>query len=56
MKGNKDGFWKRTRKTWLTVGIVLFIVCMAIEIWLGNYGSLVLIIPALYLNSIRRTL
>ena len=44
-----------TKEVFINIGLVSIIVAIVIEIYLGNYVTLALIIPFLYLLSIRKT-
>lgn len=43
----------RARKTWLTIGLFVFIITIVFEMILGNFAFLVLIVPFLYLLNLR---
>lgn len=44
---------ERAKKTWLTIGLIAFVITMICEILLGNYAFLALIAPFLYLLNLR---
>ena len=44
---------ERAKKTWLTIGLIAFVITMVCEILLGNFAFLALIVPFLYLLNLR---
>lgn len=44
---------ERAKKTWLTIGLIAFVITMVCEIVLGNFAFLALIVPFLYLLNLR---
>lgn len=50
VKRNKK---ERAKKTWLTIGLVAFVLTMICEVLLGNFAFLALIVPFLYLLNLR---
>lgn len=46
VKRNKK---ERAKKTWLTIGLIAFVITMICEVLLGDFAFLVLIVPFLYL-------
>ena len=50
VKRNKK---ERAKKTWLTIGLVAFVLTMVLEALLGKFVFLALIIPFLYLLNLR---
>lgn len=50
IKRNKK---ERTKKNWITIGLIAFIITMICEVILGNFTFLVLIVPFLYLLNMR---
>lgn len=43
----------RAKKTWLTIGLVVFIIAMVFEMILGNFEVLALLVPFLFLLNLR---
>ena len=50
VKRNKK---ERRRRAWLTIGLIAFVITMICEIALGNFAFSALIVPFLYLLSLR---
>lgn len=50
VKRNKK---ERAKKTWLTIGLIAFVITMICEVLLGNFAFLALIVPFLYLLNLR---
>lgn len=50
VKRNKK---ERAQKTWLTIGLIVFVITMICEVLLGNFAFLALIVPFLYLLNLR---
>lgn len=46
----------RTKKAWLTIGLIVFVLTMVCEFFLGNYAFLSLIVPFLYLLKQRKAM
>ncbi len=44
---------ERAKKTWLTIGLISFVVTIICSVILGNYAFLALIVPFLYLFNLR---
>ena len=44
---------EKAKKTWLTIGLIAFVIVMICEVLLGNYAFLALIVPFLYLLNLR---
>ena len=44
---------ERAKKTWLTIGLISFVLTMICEVILGNLAFLALIVPFLYLLNLR---
>lgn len=44
---------EKAKKTWLTIGLVAFVLTMICEVLLGNFTFLALIVPFLYLLNLR---
>lgn len=50
VKRNKK---ERAKKTWITIGLVTFVLTMICEVLLGNFAFLAQIVPFLYLLNLR---
>lgn len=50
VKRNKK---ESAKKTWLTIGLIAFVIIMISEVLLGNFAFLALIVPFLYLLNLR---
>lgn len=50
VKRNKK---ERVKKTWLTIGLIAFVITIICEVLLGNFAFLALIVPFLYLLNLR---
>lgn len=44
------------KKRWVLVGIIMLLLGMAIELMIGNYKSILILIPVLYLHNLRKAL
>lgn len=44
------------KRRWILVGIIMLLLGMVIELMIGNYKSIFILIPVLYLHNMRKAL